>query len=122
MKAFEASSFTFAGSTIGTMVSSALALAPQEVISAGLCGFNPALTALCVYTFLAPQNNSTSSLSLFSYACTGALASTFLNFAALPFSQSLLSTPLFSLPFCFISLLAIWLAPRLKFLKLKSRF
>lgn len=99
----EAVGYTIIGTTIGAATGGALGV-ESSAIAAGLCGFNPALTALAVSTFVAPGVRS------FALASGGAAATTALTAGLVPIG-ALLGIPVCTLPFCVAASTALLLAP-----------
>eukprot|EP00930_Biecheleria_cincta_P035065 TRINITY_DN24149_c0_g1_i1.p1 TRINITY_DN24149_c0_g1~~TRINITY_DN24149_c0_g1_i1.p1 ORF type:complete len:443 (-),score=48.71 TRINITY_DN24149_c0_g1_i1:292-1620(-) len=99
---------------IGSVIGLATALAIEEVpsaISAGLCGYNSALTACAIYTFFAPTKESFL-LILLSSALTQVLASSLAKAAAATFQ-----IPVGTLPFCIAATLCYMLLGNVKGLR-----
>jgi urea transporter len=87
------------GSTIGCLMGSLVYNVPIADVTAGLWGYNAALTSLGVGVFFVPSNRSTA-LSI-----TGAIATSAIFGAMQP---AFTSTPCLTLPFCF-TMSACWL-------------
>lgn len=98
---------------IGSLIGSATALAIQETpsaISAGLCGYNSALTACAIYTFFAPTKESFL-LLLLSSVFTQILAS------SLARASATFQIPVGTLPFCIAATLSYMLLGNVKGLR-----
>ena len=90
---------TLMGSTIGTLMGAFIYQAPLSEVSAGLWGYNAALTSLGVGVFFLPTWQSTA------FSVTGAMATSAVFGAMQP---AFTATPCLTLPFC-IAMSACWM-------------
>lgn len=117
----EAISFTIGGSAVGTLMHAFVFESPPDLISMGIFGFNPALTALGIYSFIGQKDFSLkSALSLNLLIYSGCFLSVFLNKYLSPLFAEYLSTPgAFGVSFCIAASLSIFIGRKIPTLKSK---
>ena len=119
--ALEAPLSALMGAAIGAGLMALTAAAPASLIALGLHGFNPALTALALHSFLAPRGSGLANLAAYwGYLGLGAVAATALNAALGSWLAAHAGLPALAVPFCVTAIGMIGIAKYLP--NMKSRF